>query len=55
MIAKTAFWAIYHLCLIIAMAVWSLTSNTSGVCFCGFLLLYTQQWWIADRMEEGGE
>lgn len=51
---KTRILAVYHMAVIAMMIFWFLKSNTSGVCFCGVLLLYTQQWWIADMREEGG-
>lgn len=51
--ADAIFFGFYHIVLIAMMLFWFLKSSTAGVCFCGFMLLYTQQWWIADRLEEG--
>ena len=47
--AKTIFWAVYHMVIIAMMFFWLLKSRTADVCFYGFLLLYTQQWWIAEE------
>ena len=53
--ARTIFWGIYHLVLIALLTYWFLKRETYGVCFVGFILLYTQQWWITEIREEGEE
>lgn len=48
-------WALYHTIMMVFLCYWFIKKETCGVCFIGFLLLYTQQWWIAERREEGGK
>lgn len=50
---KTTFWAIYHIILICCMFFLFLKQETCGVCFNGFLLIYTQQRLLAEIREEG--
>lgn len=50
---KTMFWKIYHIILIVFLVYHFLKQETYGVCFNGFLLIYTQQWLLAEIREEG--
>lgn len=50
---KTMFLKIYHIILIICMTYYFLKQEAYGICFSGFLLIYTQQCLLAEIREEG--
>ena len=50
---KIIFWKIYHLILIIFMTYYFMKQEAYGVCFNGFLLIYTQQCLLMEMQEKG--
>ena len=50
---KIIFWKIYHLILIVFMTYYFMKQEAYGICFNGFLLIYTQQCLLMEMQEKG--